>query len=394
MPAETLDHQFVTYDSIREIDRSDWSSLELPSAFLSHGWLATVETMAVKPPKFWYLLMYQGPTLVGAVAGEMVTSDRRRGSFNRAVLGRAAKPASRLGLGFEPTLVCSAFDGYGSTLLIGKSVEHAERQEITRRLLNAWRDFARDRRLPLGFCGLTDEEHELVETLKSSGFHRSSQLPIARLAIRWDSFSEYLQSVRTTSASVAKDVRRERNRLCKSGIEIRTFVPEPPDEPRLLELAQANYRKYGDGRFPYEGPYFSTLARALGDDLVLYGAWKGKQLVAFSLMLRNQDRAWGTYFGCDYEASGRDHTYFNIVFNRPIEDAIESGLSYLYFGRGLHDLKCRRGCESIPSYLFYRSRNRYVNLLFGPAFRLRSSYFEFKARRTSRTFQRHRLRQQ
>jgi predicted N-acyltransferase len=217
--------------------------------------------------------------------------------------------------------------------------------------------------------------------LADTGFQRTLQWPVARLIPHWNSFDDYLESMRHERKSVFKDIRRDLNRLRTSGTEIAQFTPQSTDVPRLQELADANYRKYGDEVFPYGAAFFTTLTTQLQDDAVWYGAWKNDRLIAFSLMLKSSNRAWGTYFGCDYDACSDDRTYFNLVFNRPIEDAIAAGLASLYFGRGLHSLKVRRGCESVPTYLYYRARTALGRALVGPTLRLRSRYVARKGGR-------------
>lgn len=360
--------------SVDEIGQAAWETLDAPSPFVSYGWLSTVERTAVEPPAFRYIALYDDADLVGAIVAEIVAPDARAGTLDRIMLGRAAAAISRYGVSFEPALVCSAYDGYGTTLLLRRSAAAAERKRIRAGLLAALRGVAHHERLSVAFCGVLADEEDLARELAADGFHRTLQWPVARMVPKWSSFEGYLAAMRLANKSVAKDIRRERNRLRESGTTIEQFTPQPSDVPRLHALAAANYEKYGDETFPYRTSFFTTLTERSGGDAVWYGAWKSGRLVAFSLMLEVGDRAWGTYFGCDYEACGDDRTYFNLIFNRPIEDAAKTGLTSLYFGRGLHALKRRRGCESVPSHVFYRARQPLRNVLLGPGLSLRSRY--------------------
>ncbi len=360
--------------SIEEIGRSAWESLAVPNPFVSYGWLSTVENIAMDPPTFRYVTVYDGLELAGVIVSSLVAPDYRAGSLDRIIFGRAAGATARYGMSFEPALVCSAYDGYGSTMLIRRSASRAERGDIVSSLVTALRQYARKQDLSIAFCGVLDGDRELAQALLAEGFHCTLQWPVARLNPDWDSFDDYLKAMRRASKSVAKDIRRERNRLHKSGTTIATLTPDMSNAQRLHDLAVANYQRYGDEIFPYEPNFFTNLSDEMGDDAVWYGAWKAGRLVAFSLLLKLGDCAWGTYFGCDYEACGDDRTYFNLIFNHPIEDAAAKRLAKLYFGRGLHALKLRRGCESVPTYVFYRARQPLRNALLGLGLPLRSRY--------------------
>jgi hypothetical protein len=67
--------------------------------------------------------------------------------------------------------------------------------------------------------------------------------------------------------------------------------------------------------------------------------------------------------------AGKDFTYFNIAYYRPIMDAILNQTDRLYYGRGFYRLKARRGCVTKNLYMYYKSfnglRNIAIRLWFG-----------------------------
>lgn len=382
------------FPSITEIERSEWDQLRPPNPFVSYGWLKAAETTALTPPKLRYILLYSQKGLLGAVINAAIGPERGSVSLNEIMLGRAARLTARLGLSFEPALVCATSEVRGSTFLTRRVASSGEQAEILRELLTTLQEMARHERLPLAVCGVSHEERNLMDGLESSGFHRSMQFPAAQLIPQWDSFGSYLRAIGTRSRAVAKDIRRERNKLAKSGTIIDRFIPESSDGPRLLDLANSNYQKYRPEPFPYRHAFFSMLAEQMKDDAVFYGGWKAGRLVAFSLMVKTGNDAWGVYCGWDRAVCGNDQTYFNIVFNRPIEDAISDRLSSLNYGPGLLDLKLRRGCHSVPLYIFYWSQRSSRHLLLGPGLKLRSRYIACKVSATARAVRMRRLKKQ
>ena len=47
-----------------------------------------------------------------------------------------------------------------------------------------------------------------------------------------------------------------------------------------------------------------------------------------------------------------DLTYFVILYHSPISMALERGLSRFYFGRGMYQIKRRRGCRLMDSWTY------------------------------------------
>ena len=61
--------------------------------------------------------------------------------------------------------------------------------------------------------------------------------------------------------------------------------------------------------------------------------------------------------GVDHGMSGNDFTYFNINYYRPIMDAISSGKTRMNYGRGMYELKRRRGCKVKNICFYYKPYN-------------------------------------
>jgi predicted N-acyltransferase len=364
-------------ESIRTIDPYEWSSLQISSPYVSYGWLATVEATALDPPSLRYVLHYTNGVLSGAAVCQKVTVTRRN-RLNNVIMGRLAATAGRLGISFEPALILGAYGGYGSTFLHSRHLSAENSADITRSLLSTIQDYADEQGLSIAICNLSDRDKELRAILKSSSFCESINGPVARLESQWTSFEDYLRAVKRISKGTAKDIRRERNRLLKSRTKISRLHLTDLDPGRMVELLSYNYRKHNNPPFPFNESFFNVLASYMPNDAVCYGAWKSGELVAFSLMLKADKEAWGIYYGCDYDACGRDGTYFNIVFNLPIEEIIEQRLDALNYGLGLHELKQRRGCTIMRSYIYYKASTRLRHLLLRPAFVLRSLYFARK----------------
>jgi predicted N-acyltransferase len=381
--ADSRTFRIVRSGSIADFAPNEWSSLAPASPFVSHGWLSAIEETAIRKPDLLYIAVYGDDELIGAVVAEHIAPSKRSGTLNGIMLGRIGSLAARFGLGFEPALICSSFDAGAPTFLIHRDATPSERVRISRILIDTLCESAAADRLRLAICGVEDVSGEIATTCSNLNLHKSALFPAASLVPEWKSFDDYVAAIAKRSKSAAKDIRRERNRLRKSDTTIDRFTPGPRDDQRLRELAESNYIKYGLGAFPYAESFFSTLSKKMQDDAVFFGAWKSDLLVAFSLLVKCGKDAWGAYYGSDFEACGNDHTYFNVVFNKPIEYAIDAKLARLNYGPGLLDLKLRRGCELTPLHVYYRSLGS-TRWLLGRGLALRTRYIVNKSEATRR----------
>jgi hypothetical protein len=66
--------------------------------------------------------------------------------------------------------------------------------------------------------------------------------------------------------------------------------------------------------------------------------------------------AYFLFLGIDHEITGKDFTYFNLMYHR-IEDSISRGISKVLFGRLKYEAKIHRGCHLEPIFVFYKPRN-------------------------------------
>jgi predicted N-acyltransferase len=249
---------------------------------------------------------------------------------------------------------------------------------VVNRLLETVETNARKEGLSLCFTNVMDDEDEVIRLLRQNGYGRVFGHPLNYLDIEWSSFEGYRDYLKNVSFNAWKIIKREMNKNKKEGVMIETLEDLDGYENRLYELINNNYCKHNGMPMPFKRGFLKTLKENLGKDAVIYVARKKGQLTAVSLFLKRNRVGFMPVVGVDHELSGNDFTYFNIAYYRPIMDAISDRMKRLYLGKAMYELKARRGCKLMPTYLYYRTFNRFTNLAVKPWFALLSARYKRK----------------
>lgn len=346
------------FERAAELPADDWNELANGTAFTSSAYLRTIEEYGIKPLRPRFLLAYSNGKLAGGTVLEMVEDADRENGVVRSLLGRNRIARALLQRHLSPNLTVGAPLGYGGHLLLAKGMNAGQRSLIALELVTAAERLAESLSCPLWFAGVLATDTTLLEALRSSGFLSARYLPVADIAIKWRSFDDYVEALKSRSRSVAKDIRREQNRCRTAGITFGVPSSERDCSHELLGLSNQTYRRHGSGSGPFASGYFSALQDRLGDDFLVCTACRGKHIVGFVTMLSDGTTAWADSYGLDYDHPDSAFVYFNLVFQWPIRKAIEIGLERVVFGRGQYQLKSRRGCETTDSYLLTKPSNR------------------------------------
>jgi len=354
-------YQLETVSSIEDIDKDEWDRMIDGHALASHGWLKTVERTSIDDLDPRYIILRDGTDLVAGTVCYLSRSSHRSLTLDNFMFGRLKFVAEGLGLTFLPSLICGPLNCMGKHFLVDSTVSDTTRRQLIRTLLDALDCIASRFASSLCFSYLFEDEADILTLLKARGYSTTVVFPACYLDVEWSSFQGYLAYLKGLSKNAAKQVRKDLNRNRKAGVEVERIRDAASYQSRLFELADKHWYKYNQLRFPYKPDFFAEVQDNFGDDAVIYGAFKDSVLIGFMLLLRMGQTGHALEVGVDHELSQRDATYFNIVYYRPIADAIGQQIQRLYFGRGLPETKMRRGCKRRPSYLCYKAKSRFKN---------------------------------
>jgi predicted N-acyltransferase len=331
--------------SLAHVDASEWDHLAGPSVVASYGWLRTLEETRRSIVSSRYILARIGAGLVGAVACR-IEEDANNSMLNPMLFGRLAETAQRLHLGPLPCLVCGT-DGMGEPVLVRADATADERRHVTATLVGAIEETAREKGWTVCFRRVRREKSPIVEVLTNRAYLRGFELPSAYLELdpSWNSFADFRRGLKKAHPRTAKNIKGELNRAKRAGLVIEQIDDPGPYREHLHRLLDAHYVRLNRHPFPFRAEFFDQLKARLGDKAVIYVARIGAELVGALVALQGGGEIFLPMVGINHDSGRAGAAYFNLAYNRPIEDSIVAGCRRIYFGVGIWDAKARRGCR-------------------------------------------------
>lgn len=357
--------------SMREVDRAEWDALALPSSspLLSWGFLSLLEESgSVSPDTGWtpaHLLLRRGGRLVAAAPFYL-----RGDSWGDFVFDfELAEAAESLRAPYYPKLVgmVPATPVPAWKVLVAEGEDEAALSAL---VLAAAEETAR----ASGLAGLQlnwiDPAFEPLVRGSGRFFEWSHQGFLWRdgdaAGRSYGDFPGYLAAF---SKNMRRNVLREREGLAAAGIESRVLgAREAAATPGLLTRMADFYEATNDKFGPWAArflsrDFFLRLPEFLPEGWLLSagherGAPLGEPL-GLAFLLEGEERLYGRYWGAARPEPG---LHFELCYYRPIEYALERGLSSFDPGMG-SEHKARRGFRSVLSPSFHLAFDRRVAAL-------------------------------
>jgi predicted N-acyltransferase len=342
----------ASFHSLTAIDPDEWNRLADDNGFATHGWLLTVERSSRGRIEPLYFVHRENGTVVATAVCYVVSSSDEVETLDHMMYGRAATVARTLGLSFLPALVCGPRLGYGWHIGLDPRLTAPDRERVRSAMIDAIEAAGRARRLEVSFAHVMDHERELKEQLGARGYLRSRNVPIAVLDIRWPTFDAYLDHLpQRTRSEFRRQIKH--NRAGRTVVDIAATLRG--HDRRVLDLFDANMRKHSGLRFALDERCFANADEQMGGDAKLFQATKDGTLTGACLVLAHGTAWYAVAVGIDPKRAGGDYTYFHLTYNSTIAHAIEAGITRLYYGRGLYEVKLRRGCGLENTWMYSRA---------------------------------------
>jgi predicted N-acyltransferase len=359
-------------ETVSKIDPHEWDDLVGGNILLSHSWLRLIEDTSKIPTKFRYLLARDNSKILAALFCWGQNQELIPTSLDHVLYGRFAGTARLTGLTLQPSLICGALGGYHQGIMFRKDLSGTDRKNLLTLLLVSVEDMARIEGHTLCFRQFPTEDNDAANVLSSRRYLCTPEFPLTYLDIEWNSFATYLKTLKRWHPGAEKSIRNEINRSRRAGVMIHRLKDTSSVFSRLHAVADAHYKRLNTSPFPYQPEFFGKIKEYLGDKVVIYTAVKGEQIIGVLIMLRSNGNAFLPIIGIDTEYVHKDGIYFNLAFNQPIRDGIESGLRRLYFGILLYGTKLRRGCRLADANIYLKTEGRISHLIMRPIIACRS----------------------
>jgi predicted N-acyltransferase len=346
-----MDLTIVRRRALDGVNPAHWDALEHgPSPFLEYGFLRALELSgSVGADAGWdpyYLLAVrpgegsaQGDLQEGGLGGSLVGAIAcfvKDHSFGEYIFDfQWARASHGAGLAYYPKLVIAApfTPATGQRILLAPGLDEAEREQVTRELLDEVHAVAAERDCgSIHFLFTTAEERA---TLEAYGFFPRASFQYHFENREYESFDAFL--ARMTSRK-RKQIRKERRRVHEV-IDGARFIPGSElGDLQLRNLARF-YRSTTDahgGHAYLQSGFFRHLVELAPDRVQFLEIEKDGHPIAGALFLESADALYGRYWGCDEQV---DFLHFEAACYQGIERCIQRGIPLFEAGaQGEHKL--------------------------------------------------------
>jgi len=339
MPARPDDYRTHLLPDLATVDPAQWDALlpEHAPPFVRHAFLSALETTGcVGPGTGWspaHLTLWAGERLVGAVP-----QYRKSHSWGEYVFDWAwADAYERHGFRYFPKLLVAVpFTPVAGPRLL--CADPAVRATLAQALLAQ----ARQSKLSsLHVLFPTDDE---AQALTAAGFMLRRGVQFHWHNQGFAHFDDFLAAL---SQPKRKKIRAERRKVAEQGIRITRLAGPAITEADWRFFFQCYESTYAaHGSTPYLNlAFFQTLGRTMPGNVVLVRADRDGQPVATSLLMRDDPRLYGRYWGTMEDVPC---LHFECAYYQAIELAIETGARVIEGGaQGEH--KMARGFLPVPT---------------------------------------------
>lgn len=345
-----------TVRSIAEVGREPWDRL-FPGELESFDYLHAVEQAGLAGFQHFYVVVERDGRPVAAAPGFFTHY-----ALDTTLTGQARNTVAAIRR-LAPRLLTLKLACLGSpcteTALIGFETARGQsgRALLTSLLLDGFEAAARAQG-----CGLLAIKDTPViagspwaEILPPLGYREVAGLPVAGLAIDFDSIAAYLGGL---SPATRKDMRRKLKAAHGVHIEVRH------DLEGVLDQVMALYhqtRARAEMQFEELTPaYFTGVLSEMGEAALVMLYYAGDELLAANLLLRDQTTLLDKFFCMDAERGRASNLYFLSWFTN-LSYCLDHGLSHYQSGQAAYRNKLRLGSRLTRTQMYFRHRNPVLN---------------------------------
>jgi predicted N-acyltransferase len=350
---------------ITDIPGRDWGRV-FPDVLESYDFFKTLDESDLKQFTFYYIMVYDGKTPVGATACFLMSY-----SLDTSIVGPLKKVTTAIkkaapNIFCLKALICGTPLGQGRIGIAGRP--DAVMTAIVRRM----EQIARKNKAPIiAFKDFEGSYFPALDPLKKTGFSKLSSLPWTERNIEFKNFEEYMM---TLSGATRYDLRRKFKKTAHVKIEME--VVDAIEGDVLCDL----YKLYLDivARHEMEFEILSIdFFRKISENMpkhTKFFLWRidGK-LAAFLFCLVSKDILIDFYVGFDYSIAHKYHLYF-VKFRDTINWCIKHGIKKYEMGSTGYEPKKRLGFNLVPLYVYAKLRNRVLR----PVFNLLCQFLKFE----------------
>lgn len=192
-----------------------------------------------------------------------------------------------------------------------------------------------------------------VDTEELDNFSKGHYLPICTLENKWNTFNEYLNSMRAS-------YRRRINQALKKGEAI-TYELLPDNKDFTLEMYDLYEQVFNHSEYSLEKLTVDFFRNDVAKTILLK---INNKIEAFIQLIedRNNDMLIFEFCGYNYEIAHDYDIYYNML-SEITKYAIDNKFKYVQFGQTAYDAKLKFGAKMYYNYYLLSHSNKFINAL-------------------------------
>lgn len=355
-------YTYKLYNSITEIDKKFWDTfIEKNNIMMSHDFLQAVELSEINDCKYYYIIFYDAHnTPIALFSFYIITTDLLL--LNSKISSLIVSFIRKI---FPMFMMAKAIE-CGSPVSIGKtfsfnSKENIKIDLILNQLIRIMTKIGKKHKADfLLFRDFYKNDVELHKMLQKNGLYRIHILPDVEMQILWDSFDDYMNSLRY-------NYRRNLKKYLKT-IEQKKLTLNLLDDyteyvPRIRELYYNCYIKAKEyKREILTENFFYNIHKYLPEKSKVLLIQKDDLILGYALFLLDDYTLRLSYIGLDYNYNEKYSTYF-ILFYHSLKYAIENKYKKFELGLTSYDFKQKMGGEVVSLYAYMKHLNPVINII-------------------------------
>jgi hypothetical protein len=200
-----------------------------------------------------------------------------------------------------------------------------------------------------------------MNDFSSFGYHIYWYIPNLSISIKWESFNEYREKLRSQYRNRENSIREQGKLLKRVSLSANLLDSE---RSRLQALYDAVHSKYPNISKLNIPEHFTQLKSSLPGNFEVIGYYLENQLVGFCSWFHDETNIFFYYPGLDYKINQKYKLYNNILFDL-VEAGITLNVQRVVFGRTSSEIKSSVGAVPVPMAILVRHPNRILNFILG-----------------------------
>ena len=367
--------------SITEIDQEKWCQVAgNKNIYLTFNYLKALEDSMKEEMNFYYSISFnqkdepvmvsafqvvtfadkkvQNPTNILSKMGNCKTGIFK---FNVLVCGNVFSDGEN---GFSHSESLSKKDAIDEMVIVSKEVKKQTKTTKRKASLVLFKEF----------WAKKDSYGKLFKS-RSFGEFRMDVNMILPIHKKWNSFEDYLFSLKTKYRTRAKSVYKKSKNIVVKNLSSKEIL-NYSSEIEVLFTNVADKSSFSFGRI--KSLAFAKLKENLGENFLLRAAFLEDELVGFSTSLLNNGILEANYVGINYELNYEKAIYQRLLYDY-IEQSIILNIKELHLGRTSELIKSSLGALPENMNLYAKHNNTIHNFMMKPIFHFISpSKFELR----------------